>query len=118
MRDLRKGKILGRKRGARKALMSSLASNLVINSKIKTTEARAKELRRYIEPLITKASAGSLASVRILNSRLNSRAAKTLHDQSKDAKKQGGGYTRITKIGKRKSDAASMVYMEIIKNEE
>ena len=64
MRHGKLGKKLGRKSASRKALMMNLASSLILNKKIKTTDAKAKELRRFIEPLITFAKKGDLHSRR------------------------------------------------------
>jgi len=114
MRDVREGRIFGRERDQRKAFMSGLASSLVISEKIKTTEARAKELRMFIEPLITKAREDTLHSRRLLEARLSARAAAKLAKEAKRFEGRPGGYTRITKIGKRQGDAASMVYIEFV----
>lgn len=115
MRDVREGRKFGRERDQRKAFLSGLASALILADKIKTTEARAKELRMFVEPLITKAREDTLHSRRILNARLSLKAAEKI---SAEAKKRfegrPGGYTRITRIGKRQGDAAPMVYIEFV----
>ncbi len=113
MRDVREGRKFGRTRSQRKALLSGLGSSLVISGRIKTTEAKAKELRMFIEPLITKARTGSLTARKALGAALSSKAAKKLFDDGKKYDRKGG-YTRITKLGTRSSDAAKMVYIEIL----
>ena len=66
MRHRRKGKKLGVNPSHRRALLANLAENLIIHKRIKTTDARAKELRRYIEPLVTKAKKGDVNSIRMI----------------------------------------------------
>src|ERR1035437_2617930 len=87
----------GREKTQRHALLSSLARNLIRDSRIRTTTAKAKELRPYVEKLVTKAMTVTIASRRLVNSRLHSVAeTKKLFDtvapKYKDSK---GGYTRI-----------------------
>jgi len=106
----------GRKAGQRKALLKSLAYSLVVKGKIKTTEPKAKEVRPFVEKLVTLGKKGTLASRRELESRVGKIAAKkialTLSPEYKDRK---GGYTRITKMIQRKSDGAPMATIEFIK---
>lgn len=106
----------GRERNQRTALLRSLAYSLVLKSKIKTTEAKAKELRPYIEKLITLGKKQTLASRRILESRIGSGAAKKIAGElSVTYKERAGGYTRITKIALRTSDASPMAIIEFVK---
>ena len=66
MRHRRKGRKLGVNPSHRRALLSNMAGNLILHKRIKTTESKAKELRRYIEPLVTKAKKGDLTSIRMI----------------------------------------------------
>jgi large subunit ribosomal protein L17 len=107
----------GRDKNQRKALLSSLALNLIVRGKIKTTEPKAKELRPFMEKLITKAKKGDMATRRVIISKLSNR--------SKEVKKlfeviapkytdKNGGYTRVLKLGARKSDGADMAVIEFV----
>ena len=107
---------LGRKRNQRKALLKSLAYSLVMKGKIKTTEAKAKELRPFVEKLITLGKKNTLASRRTLESRVGaSTAKKIMKDISTEHKSRAGGYTRITKMVRRASDGAPMAVIEFVK---
>jgi len=107
----------GREKNQRKALLNSLALNLIVREKIKTTEPKAKELRPFIEKLVTLAKKGDLATRRVVISRLSnrSREVKKLFDviavKYTDKK---GGYTRVLKLGARKSDGAKMAVIEFV----
>ena len=116
MRHLKKGRKLHRGRSQRKALLVSLASNLAVKEKIKTTEAKAKELRPVFERLITIGKGQNLSSLRMLNSRMPKIAAMKMYYQiSPRYKERKGGYTRIIKVGKRrKNDAAKMAIIELV----
>lgn len=107
---------LSRETGQRRALLRSLAESLVLHGKIKTTEAKAKELRPFIEKLVTKGKEETLASRRILVSRLGSaKVAKKMIDEfSKKYKERRGGYTRIIKLGSRGGDASPMALIEFV----
>ncbi|MDO8493524.1 MAG: 50S ribosomal protein L17 [bacterium] len=107
---------LSRETGQRKALLRSLAESLVIHGKIKTTEAKAKELRPFIEKLVTKGKDGTLASRRILISRLGSpEVVKKMVDEiAKKYTERKGGYTRILKLGTRGGDASPMALIEFV----
>lgn len=95
--------------------MKSLAYALVTNSKITTTEAKAKELRPMVEKLITKGKLGTLAARRVIASRLGQEGSaivmKTLAPKYKDRK---GGYTRIIKLPRRESDGSPMAIIEFV----
>ncbi|MCA9364100.1 50S ribosomal protein L17 [Candidatus Kaiserbacteria bacterium] len=103
MRHHNKNRIFGRTRRGRTALLRSLAISLIENGKILTTEARAKELRPYIERLVTYGKKGTLAARRQAATKLGEpRAAtiKKLFDEiAKEYSDRSGGYTRITKAG-------------------
>lgn len=115
MKNLKKGRKLHRKIGPRKALMKTLASSLVIHEKIKTTEAKAKELSPYIEKKITKAKKGDIAARRILNKYFSENVTKKLVDEiAPKYKERKGGYTRVVKLGIRKSDGAKMAIIELV----
>jgi large subunit ribosomal protein L17 len=107
----------GRTKGVRNALMSSLARNLIIREKIKTTEPKAKELRPYIEKLVTLGKKKDLASRRVVIAKLDGRSPETKKLFDVIAPKYAdrtGGYTRVMKLGARKSDGAKMAYIEFI----
>ncbi len=107
----------GRKRNVRKALICSLAISLVKYGKIETTEAKAKELRPYVEGLVTKAKVDTVANRRLVAARLINQAAETTKLFTEIApkfKNVPGGYTRITKLGARLSDAAPMAIIEFV----
>ena len=101
--------------GKRRALLRALAASLVLRGRITTTEAKAKELRSFVEPLITKARRGDLAGRRTILQALPKNAAKKAADEiGPKFSKQAGGYTRIIKLGRRKSDGASMAMIELV----
>ena len=107
----------GREKNQRNALINSLALNLIVREKIKTTEPKAKELRPFIEKIITRAKKGDLASRRLVISKLSNRKAEVKKVFEKIAPKyalKNGGYTRILKLGARKSDGAKMAIIEFI----
>ena len=107
----------GRVRKVRIALINSLALNLIVRGKIKTTEPKAKELRPFIEKLITRAKNGTSATRRLIISELSNRRPEVkklfeiIAPKYKDTK---GGYTRVLKLGARKSDGAKMAIIELI----
>ncbi len=107
----------GREKNERKALLNSLALNLIVREKIKTTEPKAKELKPFIEKLVTRAKKGDLATRRVVISKLSNRSkeVKKLFDviAPKYADKKGG-YTRVLKLGARKSDGAKMAIIEFV----
>jgi ribosomal protein L17 len=98
-------------------LLNSLARNLIIREKIKTTEPKAKELRPFIEKLITRAKKGDMTTRRLIRAKLSSRGQeiKKLFDvlAPKYIDKKGG-YTRVLKLGARKSDGAKMAIIEFV----
>lgn len=117
MRKHEKFSTLGREKGQRVALVKSLMRSLVIHEAITTTETRAKELRMYIEPLVTKAKAATLASRRLIVSKLgDEKAAKKLIEVIAPAHKdRKGGYTRVIKLPLRKTDGAKMAHIQFVK---
>lgn len=95
--------------------MKSLAYALVVTEKIKTTEAKAKELRPFIEKLITLGKKETQASRRLLESRVGVRAAKKIATTlSPRFKERAGGYTRITKMVRRASDGSPQAIIEFV----
>ncbi|MEK7135509.1 MAG: 50S ribosomal protein L17 [Patescibacteria group bacterium] len=105
----------GREKNQRVALMKSLALALAVEGKIKTTEAKAKELRPYFEKLITLGKTGTPASRRLLEARVGKIAGKIIAtDLSKRFEERKGGYTRITKMVRRLSDGAPQAVIEFV----
>lgn len=107
----------GRTSNGRRALMKSLALALIEHGRIETTEAKAKELRPYIEKIVTKSKTNDVASKRLITSRLmnNKDATKKLFGEiAPKYMDQLGGYTRIMKLPPRKGDAAKMALIEFV----
>jgi len=116
MRKRVKGRKLSRKEGQRKALLRSLARALFLKEKIKTTEAKAKEVARFVEKQISIAKRGDLSSQRLLLRHFSKDVVKKLVGEiGKRYKERKGGYTRIRKIGSRKNDGAKMALIEMVK---
>lgn len=106
----------GREKTQRQALMRSLARNLIRDTRIRTTTAKAKELRPYVEKLITRAKINTLAGRRIVNTRIQDEVTtKKLFDvlapKFKDRK---GGYTRIVRLPNRDLDGSPMSLIEFV----
>ena len=106
----------GREKTQRHALMRSLARNLIRDTRIRTTVAKAKELRPYVEKLVTKAKIGTVASRRVVDSRLQGptetkKLFDTLAPKYMDRK---GGYTRIVRLGNRDLDGSPMALIEFV----
>ena len=116
MRHRRKGKKLGVNPSHRRALLANLAENLIIHKRIKTTDSRAKELRRYIEPLVTKAKKGDMNSIRMIAKKIRHKNILNilLSDIAPVYEKRNGGYTRIIKLGFRDNDRASVSLIEFV----
>ncbi|NJK82617.1 MAG: 50S ribosomal protein L17 [Saprospiraceae bacterium] len=116
MRHGKKYNHLGRKEGHRKALLRNLTIALIEHKRIKTTLAKARALRVYVEPLITKAKTGSLHNRRVVFSYIqNKEAIKELFDGiAEKTKDRPGGYIRIIKLPARKSDGAEMALIELV----
>lgn len=105
----------GREAIQRKALYKALATALIENKKIKTTEAKAKSLSTFIQKLVTKAKKGDLASRRLLSSDIGVKAVKKLVDEiAPQYKERHGGYVRITRLGRRTSDGSPMALVEFV----
>ena len=116
MRHGKKFNHLGRKAAHRKAMLSNMACSLIEHKRIKTTLAKAKSLRVYIEPLITKSKNDTTHSRRIVFSYLKQKNAVTelFGDISNKIADRPGGYTRIIKLGNRLGDNAQMAYIELV----
>ena len=107
----------GRDSSQRHALLKGLMLSLIKHGKIETTEAKAKELRPTIEKMITKANLGTLASRRVVISRLynlTAEANKLINEIAPKYKNRAGGYTRITKLPRRGGVAGKMAMSEFI----
>ncbi len=116
MRHRKKGRKLGRKNGNRRALLMNLATQLVMHKRIKTTDAKAKELRSFIEPLITLAKKGDLHSRRMVIKKIPHKNIvnsifKEIAPRYSD---RPGGYTRIIKLGYRDNDRAPVSVIEFV----
>ena len=116
MRHGKKFNHLGRKKGHRKALLKNLSIALITHKRINTTLAKAKALRVFVEPLITKAKSNDMHSRRVVFSYLQNKDAVTelfgpVADKVGD---RPGGYLRIIKTGTRKGDAAEMAMIELV----
>jgi large subunit ribosomal protein L17 len=117
MRHSNNKRKFGRVRKVRKALLNSLALNLIVRGKIKTTEPKAKELRPFIEKLVTGGKRGDPATRRLIISKLGNRRPEVKKLFEVIAPKyidRKGGYTRVLKLGARKSDGAKMAIIEFV----
>tara|TARA_B100000131_G_scaffold45380_1_gene40591 strand:- start:381 stop:773 length:393 start_codon:yes stop_codon:yes gene_type:complete len=116
MRHNKRGRKLSRKTAHRKALMLNLAVALITHKKIKTTDAKAKELRTYVEPLITFAKRGDLHARRqVLKKIRHKNVVRELFDNiGPSFSDRNGGYTRITKLGFRDNDCAPVSIIEFV----
>ncbi len=116
MRHGKKFNHLGRKSAHRKAMLSNMACSLIEHKRINTTLAKAKELRKYVEPLITKSKNDSTHNRRVAFSYLQSKTAVTelFREVSPKVAERPGGYTRIIKIGNRLGDNAEMALIELV----
>lgn len=115
MRKLKQGRKLSREKDQRKALLKSLARAIFLHEKIKTTEAKAKEASMFAEKCITRAKKGDLSSRRILAKYFSKDLVKKIVDEiAPKYKDRKGGYTRIIKLGPRKSDGAKMAIIELV----
>ena len=116
MRHRKAGRQLRRTSEQKLALMRSLAKSLIERGAIETTEAKAKELRPFIEKLITKAKTGTLHARRLAGRHVQHRetADKLFQEIGVKFVTRNGGYTRILKVGHRKGDGAEMARIELI----
>ena len=129
MRHLKKGRALGSDASHTKAILRSLALALFINERIKTTEARAKEVRSLVDRIITWGKHGDVHSRRLIIAALGSETRlenpatgkrdlevsyRIIHDIAPRYAERDGGFTRILKLGPRKGDNAPMVILELV----
>lgn len=116
MSNLKRGRTFGRNSSRRKALFQALAISLIEHEGIKTTLPKAKELRSFIEPLITLAKNDSVSNRRLAFSKIRNKSAvgKLFSDLGPRFKDRPGGYSRIIKIGFRKGDAAPIAFIELV----
>ena len=116
MRHRKSGRHLNRARSHYQAMFRNMSASLVRHELIKTTLPKAKELRRIIEPLITRAKVDSVANRRIAFARLRDQAcvAKLFSELGPRYRARPGGYLRIMKCGYRAGDKAPMAYVELV----
>ncbi|MBL0047902.1 MAG: 50S ribosomal protein L17 [Bacteroidetes bacterium] len=116
MRHGKKFNHLGRTASHRKAMLANMACSLILHKKINTTVAKAKELRKYVEPLITKSKDDSTHSRRTVFAYLKQKEAVTalFRDVAVKVATRPGGYTRILKTGNRLGDNAEMCFIELV----
>ena len=116
MSNLKRGRTFGRTSSRRKALFQDLAISLIEHEGIKTTLPKAKELRSFIEPLITLSKDDSVSNRRLAFSKIRNKAAvgKLFSDLGPRFKDRPGGYSRIIKIGFRKGHAAPIAFIELV----
>jgi large subunit ribosomal protein L17 len=119
MRHQKSGRKLNRTASHRKALMMNMASSLVLHKRIKTTDAKAKELRGYVERLVTYAKKESVHGRRLIQKKLPGSRGKEvanilIHDIAPEFMDRSGGYTRIIKLGNRKNDNAPVSLIEFV----
>jgi len=116
MRHAKKGRKLGTDASHTRAMLRSLAAAILINERIKTTEARAKEVRALVDRIITWGKRGDVHARRLALAELGDQALvkKVFDDIAPRCADRQGGYTRILKLGPRKGDAAPMVIIELV----
>ena len=119
MRHLNKGRKLNRTSSHRKALLSNLASSFIMHKRIITTEPKAKELRRFVDRLVTYAKKGDIHGRRLIQKRIHGKQSKEIanilmHDIAPNYTNRLGGYTRMIKINNRKNDNAPISLIEFI----
>jgi len=119
MRHQKKGRKLNRTASHRKALFSNLASSLVLHKKITTTNAKGKELRSYVERLVTYAKKGDVHGRRLIQKRIPGKRGREIaniliHDIAPVYIDRQGGYTRLIKLNNRKNDNAPVSLIEFI----
>ena len=107
---------LGRQSGHRKAMLANMASSLIMHKRITTTVAKAKALRSYVEPLITKSKEDTTHSRRVVFSYLKDKNAVTelFRNIAPKIAERPGGYTRVLHVGFRQGDAAEMALIELV----
>jgi len=116
MRHLKKKATLDRAAGPRKGMLRTLCISLVEHGRIVTTPARARAIKRMIEPLVTRGKEKTVHNMRIIEQRLANKVAtrKIVDEISPVFKTRPGGYTRMIKVAPRKGDAAEQVILEFV----
>ena len=116
MRHNKKFNHLGRTNTHRNAMLSNMASSLIKHKRIFTTVAKAKELRKYVEPILTKAKSDTTHSRRLVFKLLQNKYSVTelFNDVAQKITDRPGGYTRIIKTGNRLGDNAAMCFIELV----
>jgi len=116
MRHLRVINHLGRKSAHRKSMLANMASSLILHKRITTTTAKARALRSYVEPLITKSKEDSTHSRRLVFTQLENKDAvsELFREVAPKIANRQGGYTRILKLGNRPGDAAEICIIELV----
>jgi large subunit ribosomal protein L17 len=116
MNKKKTGRKFHRKTDQRRAFLKTLASSLVLKEKMKTTEARAKEVSSFLEKKITNAKKGGLSAQKLLLKTFSKQVTdKLLKELAPRFKERKGGYSRIIKLGKKQSDSSEMVQIELLK---
>jgi len=116
MRHRKKGAILDRKKGAREMMLRNLTSSVLIYERVKTTKAKARVVKSWVEKSITTAKKGDLAARRALIAKLPQKMAvkKAMEVLGKRYKERNGGYTRIINLPTRQGDGAEMAQIELV----
>jgi len=116
MRHRVKGKSFGRTAEHRKAMMKNMATSLFLHGRVETTTEKAKELRRFAEPIITKAKRGDLHARRLVQRDIQDREVlqKLFAEIGPKYAERAGGYTRVLHLGHRSGDAAEMSIIELV----
>lgn len=116
MRHRKKGRHLNRTASHRDAMLRNMATSLFLHDRIETTVAKAKELRGYAEPLITKAKRGDLHARRLVARKIQDKdaLARLFNDIAPRYVERPGGYTRVIKVGHRAGDAADLAIIELV----
>ena len=119
MRHQKRGRKFNRTASHRKAMMSNLASALILHKKIQTTDVKGKELRGFVERLVTYAKHGDVHGRRLIQKKIKGKRSKQIaniliHDIAPTYEDRNGGYTRIIKLNNRKNDNASVSLIEFV----
>ena len=116
MRHRKKFNHLGRKKGHRSAMLANMACSLIEHKRINTTLAKAKALKKFVEPLITKSKSDTTHNRRIVFSRIKQKNAvsELFRDVAVKVADRPGGYTRIIRLGNRLGDNAEMAMIELV----
>ena len=119
MRHQKRGRKFNRTASHRKAMMSNLASALILHKKIQTTDVKGKELRGFVERLVTYAKHGDVHGRRLIQKKIKGKGTKQIaniliHDIAPIYENRNGGYTRLIKLNNRKNDNASISLIEFV----